>query len=503
MATTRMSVQDALWLTMDRPNNLMVVDGVVMLAGVPDFDDVRATFAKAVARFPVLARRPERRGNSWYWVDDPDFDLDDHLHHVTLTDGGGTTEVQDFAAQQRSEPIDKDHPLWAAFFVSPVALDDGSVGAAVITRFHHAIADGVRLTQVLLSMCDPVEGVFVPPVAREGVEADWLDPIGTVTSAAKEGARFSVAATQATFDRLGGAASSAVRVTRERRILSAVASIPRVGWDGLVTGVDLLRHPDRLVDALETLGLLGHRSLNNATSVTKLLLTEGGETVWTGTPGREKRMTWSPPFPLAEVKGAAKAHGATVNDVLLAGVAGGLRRYLEERDAVLDEVVWMVPVNLKPFEDNLPEDLGNYFALVMLAMPLGQGSRSERLDDMHHRMQRIKHSDEAVITFGLQRSLSVSPATIASHLTDFFANKAVGILTNVPGPTGPMTFAGADVSQVMGFAPCSGDQPMTATIFSYNGAVTVGFAADAALVDDLPGLVGLVVEEVHALCALG
>ena len=91
MATTRMSVQDALWLTMDRSNNLMVVDGVVMLAGVPDFDDVRATFAKAVARFPVLARRPERRGNSWYWVDDPDFAIDDHLHEVTLTDENDAT----------------------------------------------------------------------------------------------------------------------------------------------------------------------------------------------------------------------------------------------------------------------------------------------------------------------------------------------------------------------------------------------------------------------------
>ena len=64
-----------------------------------------------------------------------------------------------------------------------------------------------------------------------------------------------------------------------------------------------------------------------------------------------------------------------------------------------------------------------------------------------------------------------------------------------------MTFAGIEVTQVIGFAPCSGDQPMTATIFTYNGSVTIGFAADDVLVDDLRGLVDLVVDEVDALNA--
>ena len=97
-------------------------------------------------------------------------------------------------------------------------------------------------------------------------------------------------------------------------------------------------------------------------------------------------------------------------------------------------------------------------------------------------MKRIKNSDEAVITFGVQRLISSSPDQIAVALTNFFANKAVGVLTNVPGPAQPMSFAGAPVHQIVGFAPCSGDQPMTTTIFSYNGGVTVGFATDATLV---------------------
>jgi diacylglycerol O-acyltransferase len=95
--------------------------------------------------------------------------------------------------------------------------------------------------------------------------------------------------------------------------------------------------------------------------------------------------------------------------------------------------------------------------------------------------------------------VSQSPGQIAFALTNFFANKAVGVLTNVPGPRAQMTFAGAPVLQVVGFAPCSGDQPMTATIFSYNDEVTVGFATDAGLIPDPEVLADHVVAQLGEL----
>jgi diacylglycerol O-acyltransferase len=204
-------------------------------------------------------------------------------------------------------------------------------------------------------------------------------------------------------------------------------------------------------------------------------------------------------MPLSDVKLIAKAQGATVNDVLVAAIAGALREYLARHDQSVDEVVWMVPVNLKGFEEDLPEELGNYFALVMLAMPLHHDSPAERLRELHHRMQRIKNSDEAVLTFGLQRTMSMTPGAVATFMTNFFANKAVGVLTNVPGPTGGMTLSDVPVRQVIGFAPCSGDQPMTATIFSFNGTVTIGFATDARLLPDPETLVDLVVAEAASM----
>ena len=99
-------------------------------------------------------------------------------------------------------------------------------------------------------------------------------------------------------------------------------------------------------------------------------------------------------------------------------------------------------------------------------------------------MERIKASDEALLTFGVQKGISQAPRPVATALTNFFANKAVGVLTNVPGPRQAMTLAGTQVEGVMGWAPCSGDQPMTICIFTYNDRVAVGFGTDATLVPD-------------------
>src|SRR5690606_6704747 len=96
MTTVSMSVQDALWLTMDRPNNLMVVDGSMVLRRVPEIDDVTAVLQGAVERFPVLGRRAVRSGMGWAWEDDPDFDLARHIHEVELEPGTQIEELQRF-----------------------------------------------------------------------------------------------------------------------------------------------------------------------------------------------------------------------------------------------------------------------------------------------------------------------------------------------------------------------------------------------------------------------
>lgn len=494
-----MSVQDELWLTMDRPNNLMVIDGVMMLRDKPTRDEVLDVFNSTVGRFPVLSRRPVRDGGSWTWQVDPDFDVNRHLDHIEFDEPVDVRAVQDFLAEQRSQPLPMDRPLWRGFLLGPVRLSDGTIGSAVVSRFHHAIADGVRLTQVILSMCETESVEVAARVARKGaagagggkgLSEGLMQAAGDMGSAVAQGVGGLVAGVSA----VARHPKEALVAAPQRALAAAISSVLAVeqGWE-------LMRHPDRFMDFLEAYGMPSTRGANDLATLTKLTLGDSEASVWTGTPGTTKAVTWSDPIPLEAIKAFGHSKGATVNDVLLAGVAGGLRRYLLHRGETPGEVAWMVPVNLKPFEDNLPEDLGNYFALVMMPMSLGAEHPRDRLRQAQVRMKRIKNSDEAVITFGVQRLISSSPDQIAVALTNFFANKAVGVLTNVPGPAQPMSFAGAPVHQIVGFAPCSGDQPMTTTIFSYNGGVTVGFATDATLVPDPEELASLVVADLREL----
>ena len=477
-----MSAQDALWLTMDRPNNLMVIDGVMLFDSAPRWDDlVKATTERVLDRFPVFRSRALIGEGGWVWQVDPHFHLDRHLHRVELPQPAGMAELEAYVAEQRARPLDRDRPLWEITLVERVSLDDGREGAALVCRFHHAIADGVRLTQVMLSLCDTTDPHVAAMVARQSSPGG---PLGIATGVVG-------AATEAVVDAAKAVARGAASLVGDTR--HALES----GWE---IGSGLLRDPGRLIDVFDAMGL-DNRIANTTGSVAKLALRGSTvRTVWSGRPGLHKVVAWSPPLSLDDVKAVGRSHDASVNDVLLTCVAGGLRRYLHARGADdVDEIEWMVPVNLVPIAENLPEDLGNFFALVMAVLPLDPEDPVQRLRHTRARMDRIKRSEEPIITFGVQRGISAAPRPVSTALTDFFANKAVGVLTNVPGPRAPLTFAGVRVHQVIGFAPSSGDQPMTCTVFSYAGTVTIGFATDAALVPDARELVRGTVEELRSL----
>lgn len=477
-----MSAQDSLWLTMDRPNNLMVIDGMMLLEQLPEWNDlVAAIQQRVIERFPVFTCKALHSERGWVWRPDPRFNLDRHLHRVDLPAPANVSALEQYVAEQRSHPLDRDRPLWELTLVNSVTLTDGLVGAAIVARFHHAIADGVRLTQVMLSLCDTTDPHVTAMVGRSRADQSPVAIAGAVASATSD----------AVVDAARAVARGASALATDAR--TALES----GWQ---RGGDLLRHPGRLVDVFDAIGL-DNRIANTTASVAKLALRGSTvNTVWSGTPGIRKAVAWSAPLPLHDVKLTGHRHDASLNDVLLTAIAGGLRRYLVDRGVDdVEEIEWMVPVNLVPIAENLPEDLGNYFALVMAVLPLTPADPIERLAATRARMDRIKKSDEPIVTFGVQRGISAAPRTLGVALTDFFANKAVGVLTNVPGPRAPLTFAGAAVHQVIGFAPSSGDQPMTCTIFSYAGTVTIGFATDAELIPQPRDLVDFTVAELASL----
>lgn len=488
MVSTPMTSQDALWLTMDRPNNLMVIDTVMWFRTVPDWSEVEKVIAtRLVDQFPVFRSRAVKKGTGWVWEEVPDFSLQDQIHRVTLDDPGDFKVLRQFVASQRSVAFTKSRPVWSLYFIENVHFEDGSVGAAVLARFHHAIADGIRLTQAVMGLCD-LDPSDVTAVGRPFTHPST--PVQVVASVAKETLSDLADFGTATVRRVGGVASSARDV-----VVRAVTGDPVEAASSVVDdsksifaiGTQALRFPERLMDVNQLVSSSDNRVANDATIPGKYLLSGTSvKTVWSGTPQRHKDADWAPIIELDDVKAIGRATGTTVNDVMISAVAIGLTRYLNENgDDRTDELIWMVPVSIQPVEPGVPKELGNHFALVVLRMPIGITDFAECLANMHERMERIKSSDEALVTFGLQRGIANAPSPLAVGLTNYFANKAVGVLTNVPGPRAPMTLAGTLVDGVLGWAPCSGDQPMTICIFSYNGKVTVGFGADKTLVPDL------------------
>jgi len=144
----------------------------------------------------------------------------------------------------------------------------------------------------------------------------------------------------------------------------------------------------------------------------------------------------------------------------------------------------MVPVNLKPLDLTLPETLGNEFALVQLELPTDEPDAGRVLATAKRRMERIKHGHEAALAFRLQEGIAGLGRGLYEASVDLFSNRTVGTLTNVPGPPVPVYLAGSMVEGIVGWAPVSGDQPMSFTISSYNGSVIVGIACDTKLVPD-------------------
>jgi diacylglycerol O-acyltransferase len=478
---------DRTWLHMDRPNNLMHIHGLLRFDQVPDWQVVEAVIGeRLIARFPVFSRRAAQVDGTWVWEDDPDFALANHVRRVTLP-GNGAADAQDYISARFSQPFDRSRPLWEVDFVEEVEDAEGAPGGAMLlARFHHGLADGIRLVQVLLSMLDPLETGSAAAPAAVGRSSGGGGPTALAGSVARH-------VTTGTVDFVSGVGSALTRAP---------------AWAGQVNPRHLpgivATGPTDVVDAVTGVASEDNRLANTWRSVGRLALSgRTTPTIWQGTPGVEKRVAWVSGLRLEDVRRVGRAHGVTVNDVLLAGVSLGITEYLAARDALDSDLVqWLIPVSLKPIDTELPKDLGNHFALVMLPMPLGITNRHHLLRELHSRMNRIKNSAEPAVLYGVQRAIAETPPAVSVPITNYVANKSVGILTNVPGPRVPMALAGVEVAGILGWVPTSGDQPLGLCIFTFNGKVSIGIAADAALVpdpDDLAQHIDLAVRHLAGL----
>ena len=231
---------------------------------------------------------------------------------------------------------------------------------------------------------------------------------------------------------------------------------------------------------------LGHTAGQLAMDAVKLTtMEEDSHTRLKGKPNGKKHVAWSEPLPLAEVKAIGKAFGCSINDVLMASVAGALRAYLREKgDLVAHDcnVRVMVPVNLR--KASRQQKLGNAFGLVPLVLPVGLEDPVARMYEVRHRMNELKGSYTALVAMSVLGVLGATPKQVQNEIQNYFARKATAVMSNVPGPQQPLFLAGSQLDQCMFWVPQSGDIGIGVSILSYNGGVQFGIVTDDALVRD-------------------
>jgi WS/DGAT/MGAT family acyltransferase len=207
-----------------------------------------------------------------------------------------------------------------------------------------------------------------------------------------------------------------------------------------------------------------------------------------------KRVAWTPPLDLSRVKETKNRLGATVNDILMASLAGAVRRYDQlQANGLLQAVRASIPVNVRaPGE---PYRMENRFALALLSLPVGIADPVERVRAVRARMQRLKRSVEPLVMFGAANlMLKTLPQALSRRLIDFFANKCSCVLTNVPGPQEPLYLGGRRLRNLIFWVPQRADIGVGISILSFSGAVRVGVISDRDLLSE-PGALTTAFEE--------
>ncbi len=438
-----MSNVDKAWLEMDSATNLMIINGVMLFDDVLDFEELKGILAE---RFVAKYERFHQRivvgsGGRLYWEDDPHFDIRAHVRRYALPPPGDIATLQTVVSAIVNEPLDRRKPLWRYLLIENV---EG--GSAIFARLHHCIGDGIALIKVLLNMTGSTPS--------ESLQVLHLQPPPRPQAPSP-------------LTRLFKMADTAVKTT--------AWAARGVASETLQT----LENPSHPLSLLRSAGIVSAAS--TAILAKLLILPPDRKSAFKGDVGAIKRVVWSHSFPLERIKTIGKAHGATINDVLVAAVAGALRRYMIEAgdDTSAGDVTAMVPVNLRPENDT---SLGNEFALVFLSLPVSLADAYDRLMMTKRHMDVLKNSPEPFLVYQILGVIGTMPGDIAKQATSWFAAKASAVLTNVPGPRQQIYFAGLPLRELMFWVPQSGNIGLGISIISYNDKVMLGLMVDEHLV---------------------
>jgi WS/DGAT/MGAT family acyltransferase len=261
-------------------------------------------------------------------------------------------------------------------------------------------------------------------------------------------------------------------------------------------GAKIMRNPMRLF-SLARLGRGSTRALSKL-----LLRPPDPKTAFRGKLGTEKRVAWSVPIPLTDVRATGCLVDGTVNDVMLAAITGGLRRYLQSCGEQVDGLCIRtgLSVNLRSAEEEI--GLGNHAGAFLVSLPIGVDHPLDRLSEVKRAMDALKNSPEGTMVYGLLNALGKAPPEIQEELVASYCTRETAMTANVAGPAERLNLAGAPLDMLMFWVPAFGGVGLNLNIVSYAGKIRLGVASDRGLVPYPERIIDEFLVELNALQAL-
>ncbi len=431
----RLSGLDSSFLHLEHDATHMHVAGCAIFEGPPPaYEELLEEIVSRLHLVPRYRQRlalvPLGQGRP-VWVDDPHFNAAFHVRHTALPHPGGEDELKRLAGRVFSQSLDRSKPLWELWLVEGLADER----FALLTKTHHALVDGVSGVDIATVLFDtarepapvaPPEHEWIPrPLPSDAqLLADALLERATVPAEIARGARAALRGPRNLAERFG----------------QALVGLGAMAWAGL---------------------------------------TAAPPSPFNVRIGPHRRFTWVS-ADLKELKAIKDALGGTVNDVVLAAVAGALGRYMRLHGHPTDDVVLkaMVPVSVRA--DVERGALGNRVAAMWAPLPVGLTDPIQRLLKIRREMQDIKDSGQAVGAQVLTELSGFAPPTIMAQAARLQARQRLFnlVVTNVPGPQMPLYALGRELESIFPMVPLAENTALGIAVMSYNGQMNFGLNAD-------------------------
>lgn len=442
----RLSALDSSFLHLERLETPMHVGAMSVFEGESFYDDtgrfrlaaVRELVGSRLHLIPRFRKRlmgvPLDQGRP-IWVDDERFDIAAHVRLTALPTPGTRDQFIALTSRVTAQLLDRTRPLWELWFVE--GLEDGHVG--LIQKTHHALIDGVSGVDVATVLLD-----FTP-------EPTILDAPDWEPEPAPPAAQLFV---DSIIERLTEPAEAI-------RSLRSAARAPRqmaVKTGSLVKQLSTFLNQDMVATRTSINGQVGRRRILEPVRIS-----------------------------LDEVKEVRQGLGGTVNDIILAGVTGGLRALFAERGELddLSSFKMFCPVSVRADSEHM--QLGNKVSALFVPVPIAEEDPIVRLDAIREATTDLKEREQAVgAAFLVDLTEFAAPTLVGmaarlAHRQQFFNM----ICTNVPGPQTPLYCMGGRLLEAYPIVPLAQTLQVVVGILSYCGQLHFGLFADPDGVPDI------------------